>query len=145
MTTAITYGYVEGDYVLPGYVVEFENISIEFRHSTAGTISFEHGFRYPSYTLNIVQPVERTICNVPIYFSKVFANMPFDVIFPWMTDAELENLRGFMFDDLPYFGQFTLALVGQDMSFPARFGARRVQVQHVIPGINEVSISMIRV
>jgi len=138
-------GYVDPGYVDAGYVVEFIDRSIEFRHDTAGTIQFTHGFQYPKYQFDFFQPKETTASGISVYFAPLMVQAPFETVWPRMTDSEMTALRKYMFSSLPLFDVFTLAMVGRDITHQVRFAKRQIKVEHVKPGINKVTIQMVRV
>lgn len=136
-------GYSDPDYVLSGYVIEYEG-SIEFRHSV-GTVLFANSIKYVNYKLNIIQPSEVTVCNFPIYFNPVLSQVPFVANFPLMTDEELQSLYTFMFIDLPIFDSFVFAEIQNDKSCNVRFVDLKMNVTQLKPGYNDVSINLIRI
>lgn len=139
----ITWGYVDGDYVLAGYIAESDG-RWEFRH-TAGTIAFSRGIKYTNYNLDILQPREVTASNYPYYFAPALSQMPFAAVFPWMPDAELAALRTFMFSTLPVYDSFTLAEIQKDKTYIVRFADLKMSVRQLRLGFNEVAINLVRV
>jgi len=139
--------YFASGYVSTGYVVESvtQAHSVEFQHSAAGTIQFEHGFQYPKYQFNFFQPKEETASGFPMYFEPIMVQAPFETVWPRMTDAELEALRTYMFRALPLFDVFTLAMIGRNITHQVRFAKRQIKVEHVKPGINKVTLQLVRV
>ena len=142
----VTYGYVEVGYLLDCYIEgDTSGASIEFTHAIAGTVAFANGLRYPDYQLKITQPVERTVCNVPIYSAPARSELPFQATFVDMSDAELAALKTFMFTSLPIFDTFTLSEVNKDKSYPVRFSDLKLSVKMYLINHNEVTINLVRV
>jgi hypothetical protein len=141
--TPIEWGYVVGDYVEAGYTIEYEGV-IELRHSV-GTILIANSIKYTNYKLNILQPMENTVCNIPVYFTPKLSQLPFVANFPIMTDAELQSLYNFMFVDLPIFDSFVFAEIQNDKSYNVRFADLKLNVTQLKPGYNDVSINLIRI
>lgn len=142
MTLPIQYGYVEGGYVDPGYIADVAGV--QFVHSS-GTLTFARSPKYPPYAFQFVQAEEQTTTGRPIVRDPAVTQIPFTATWPFMSDAELAALRTFMFSTLPVYDQFECKLSGQDMSFIVRFAALKLKCRHVIPGFNEVTISLVRV
>ena len=136
-------GYSDPDYVLSGYVIEYEG-SVELRHSV-GTILIANSIKYTNYKLNILQPMENTVCNIPIYFDPKLSQVPFVANFPLMTDEELQSLYNFMFIDLPIFDSFVFAEIQNDKLYNVRFSDLKLNVTQLKPGYNDVSINLIRI
>ena len=136
-------GYSDPDYVLSGYVIEYEG-SVELRHSV-GTILITNSIKYTNYKLNILQPMENTVCNIPIYFDPKLSQVPFVANFPLMTDEELQSLYNFMFIDLPIFDSFVFAEIQNDKLYNVRFADLKLNVTQLKPGYNDVSINLIRI
>ena len=141
--TPIDFGYVVGGYVEAGYAIEYEGV-IELRHSV-GTILIANSIKYTNYKLNILQPSEVTVCNIPVYFDPKLSQVPFVANFPLMTDDELQSLYNFMFIDLPIFDSFVFAEIQNDKSYNVRFADLKLNVTQLKPGYNDVSINLIRI
>ncbi len=144
----IQYGYVAGGYVDPGYIMDdagMDGTRIEFIHATAGTLKFHSGPIYPEYKPQYLQPIETTAAGYPIIFPPVLSQVPFDVHWPDMWDAELESLRIFMFTNVPVFDEWEFKHIRGDLSFQVRFAALKLQIMHVIPGHNDVLFSLVRI
>ena len=141
--TPIDFGYVVGGYVEAGYAIEYEGV-IELRHSV-GTILIANSIKYTNYKLNILQPSEVTVCNIPVYFDPKLSQVPFVANFPLMTDDELQSLYNFMFIDLPIFDSFIFAEIQNDKSYNVRFADLKLNVKQLKNGYNDVSINLIRI
>jgi len=143
----LSYGtnpYWEAGYAESGYVVETDVIRARFRYGNE-LVEFLRGPQYPAFSYDFIQPEEKSTGGWPITAAPVVIQAPFNFVFPWVADAELEKLRSFMFSILPYGTEFTFYDIGNGISFPVKFAALRLNPRHQVRGQNEVTLPMVRV
>ena len=147
-TATGTYGYGAGLYYEPGYaeagyVVDLDIIRVRFRYQD-DLVEFARGPQYPAFSYQFIQPEEESSGGWPLPFPPVVIQAPFNFTFPWVSDAELEKLRSFMFSVLPVGSPFTFENVGNGSSITVRFASLKIRAKHQLRGYNEVTLSMVR-
>lgn len=132
MTTPITSGTATGQR------------GVSFIHS-GGTINFARSPRYPQWNMQFVQATEKTPAGWPIVFPMITAQVPFEMTFPYMTDAELAALRTFMYTTVQAYDSFTFYSKLRNENMLVRFQQMSIKVKQIRRGVSEVTISMVRI
>jgi hypothetical protein len=105
-------------------------------------LSLDKCFQMPKYTLKVVEAMERTTSDVPVYFSMISHMTPFDAVFPDLSDTQLSNLRTFLYTTLNLFDTFTIYITALDDLFTVK-AHRKMNVKQLYPNHNQVTLSMI--
>jgi len=147
-TATGTYGYGTGayweaGYCEDGYVVDVDVIRARFRYVNE-LVEFARGPQYPGFSYQFIQPEEESAAGWPLPSAPVVIQAPFNFVFPWVSDAELEKLRIFMFSILPVGSPFAFEDVGNGTSITVRFAPLKIRAKHQARGYNEVALSMVR-
>ena len=117
---------------------------MSFIHS-GGTINFARSPRYPQYSIQVVQAVEKTPAGWPVAFPMITAQVPFEMVFPHVTDAELAALRSFMYSTVPTYDSFTFYSKLRNENMLVKFQQQTIRVRQIRRGVSEVTLSMVRV